>query len=427
MRRCTIMLLLALLLTACATPAPRRAAAPPSAAPAGAEVETIHLMSVPRHPLDRLLDPLIAEFQQQYPQYRVEKVPVGKSDGTAEEAELLGPMREGALDLVEVTWWSDALTKATLPLDGYIQKDNFDLKPFGSNLAQHVVDGRHYYLPVVVLPAGLLVNADLAAAAGVTLPVAGWTWDEFRAVAQKVAHDDGGKRIYALPDTPAEELVRYYLEGMSDHRSWEASDAQLKESLAYVRALISLDRTVQPPVVRSFDHGMAVGVGDPTLWLAGQSVFVLGPYLEGYTDSLKPGFKVGFVPLPAYPGRPPAAPATLYSLAISAGSKHPDAAWAFLSFVAGRQGAVLLAKSGTLPLFAGDGVREAWFSRQPAPPAATETFWNTHWLMLNEDMRMGHPVTQLFLLANRTLAQSMAVDEALVLYHKELDAKLGKK
>jgi ABC-type glycerol-3-phosphate transport system substrate-binding protein len=147
--------------------------------------------------------------------------------------------------------------------------------------------------------------------------------------------------------------------------------------------------------------------------------------LMSYYEQMHTGFQVGFTPLPSHPGRPPAAPAVLYSLAISAGSKHPDAAWAFLKFTAGREGAVQLAQSGTLPMYAGDGVKEAWFARQPAPPAATESFFGTHWLVLRSDFDKGKPITQVQLLFNRVLAQSMDTDEALTLYHKEVNANQG--
>jgi ABC-type glycerol-3-phosphate transport system substrate-binding protein len=415
-----------LLLSACTPAAPKRAAQPPSAPQS--TVETIKVMSTPGLLLDALLDPVIAEFQQQYPQYRVEKVPAGQGSQFPTRAEMVSTMQDGTLDVVEITWWEDALTRASLPLDSYIKKTGFDLKPYGSSLEQYLVNGRYYYLPVAILAGGLMVNLDMASAAGAKLPTASWTWDEFRATAKAIAHDEEGRRIYALPDLPVEALAVHYVESKTERPAWTASDAELKDALNYFQALIKLDRTLQPPAVRTYDGPLVGEQTNEQTWLAGQAAFAPGIY--GYTDQLRVGFKVTFVPMPTHPGHPPAAPAAPYCMAISGGTKHPDAAWAFLSFTAGRQGAAILASAGTLPLYAGEGVREAWFAQKPTPPAYTEVFFQTRWLVNAEawtHQRTADSLIAFERLVNRVLAQSFDVDEALVLYHQELGRIQGGK
>jgi len=83
-------------------------------------------------------------------------------------------------------FWAEAPGRApapppaeALPLDGLADAAGFDLDPFEDRLARFTVGGRLYGLPHHDTPHLFVYNADLLQRAGLELPRADWTWDEF--------------------------------------------------------------------------------------------------------------------------------------------------------------------------------------------------------------------------------------------------------
>ena len=72
-----------------------------------------------------------------------------------------------------------------------------DLADFWPNLlAAYNYDGVQYGLPTDLDLALTFYNKDLFDAAGVSYPEAGWTWDDYRAVAKELTQGEGVGKIY---------------------------------------------------------------------------------------------------------------------------------------------------------------------------------------------------------------------------------------
>jgi len=89
---------------------------------------------------------------------------------------------------------------------------------------------------------------------------------------------------------------------------------------------------------------------------------------------------IDVAPTPVSPGTAARTLATPQTIAIAAGTEQAEAAWRFVHFAAGPEGAVAVARSGSLPLHRSPDVRSAWFDRQPSPPPGTEALFGSTWL-----------------------------------------------
>jgi multiple sugar transport system substrate-binding protein len=409
----TVLVLLITLLTAACNAAPKRSLPEPTPAPT--EEIVIRLHREPDSPLEPMLDVLVAGFTQQYPQYKVERVSVPGTD-----AELYRAMDEGKIDLLPVDSWDDRLTRSSFELDTYMLKSGVKLESFGPGFEGHQVEGRTRYLPFALIPIGVMANADLLKQAGVTLPKGAWTWDEFRALASRLTWGEGEARVWGLADLPTEDMVRIWLEGQVDRPAWQATDQELKSALQFFGAMVHLDKSVQPPGVRPWEMNVANPPVEFAPFLEGKISISLGVYLDGFYDTLGLPFETEWALMPSHVGRRPASLGYIRALAIASGSKHPDAAWEFVRYASGPDGAKLLASKGVLPMYLTEEIKAAWFSRSPAPPAFTESFFATDWFFLREEeWDMGTAAADFLLLwdlnrmSNRVLAQGMDVTEAI--------------
>lgn len=423
-------LLLLASLTACKPAAPKRTL-PAAAVPDSPEVVTLRLQTWGSSQTDGgTLDAVIAAFQQQYPQYRVEKVNLWPNGGGGNE-QLGTAMKQGKVDIAQAPYQDEFVAKGSTALESYIHRDGLNVKPYGSLMEQGLVGGHNYGLPFYLMPRAVSANGEVLKAAGIALPEPNWTWEQFRTLAQKVANPLGEKPVWAVADPAIEEWVRLYLEGQADRPAWQATDSELKDALAYFRALISLDRSVQPPTVRTWEYYPTMA-GDDTAqrataaFGAGSSAFLLGGYVSGTGGTRWPA-----LPTPVHPGRPTVMSTWVQWLSVASGSANPDAAWAFVKFAAGPEGARLVAKSGNLPGYLDEQVETAWFGAEPKPVAATQAYFNAKWLVddlsgprSTSDQRN---LARIYRLANRVLTGTMDVETALAEFHKEMDGRvLGK-
>lgn len=421
-------LLLITLLTAACNAAPKRTLPEPTPAPT--EEIVIRLHQEPDSPLEPMLDLLVAGFTQQYPQYKVERVALSDSgDHTALSRALL----DGRIDLLPVDAWDERLTQATLTLDSYILKSGVKMEPYGPGFESHRIAGRTYYLPIALVPIGVMANADLLKQAGVALPQGGWTWDEFRTLARRLTSGAGAAQIWGLADLPTEDLVRIWLEGQADRPAWQATDAELQGALQFFGAMVHLDKSVQPPGIRPWEMNVSNPPVDFQAFLQGRIALSLGVYLDGFYDSLELPFETEFALIPSHAGRRPVSMGHIRALAIGSGSKHPDAAWEFVRYASGPDGAALLASRGVLPMYLTEAVRAAWFSRTPAPPSFTERFFTTDWFFYAEnEWDRGSGVADYYLLwdlnrmSNRALAQGMDAAEAVKQFRTDVAKSLEK-
>lgn len=335
---------------------------------------TIRLLSFG---LDPLVSELITAYQDKYPNDRVQKV--GFDYSNAGPALIQEKVRAGEADLVTV-WQVDLMTDAglLLPLDPFIQQTGYDLKGFGSGFDSLRMGGKLYALPYTVSPQILVYNPAQFKEAGVPAPRAGWTWDQFRETAKRLTYGTGSGKVWGFsPWMPHDLVPSYMLQATGS--GWGRPDAQqLEPLLRLYSTMVSTDQSMPPTEKRdwtSSDKGYTI----PT-----RSDFLNGKAAMGTLSTmmlqrlLREGSQQWDVaPLPVMPGAREALQAqSMEMFGIASTTRAPDAAWRFLSFVAGPEGAAVVAKYGALPARRSPEVAQALLNGPYSPPPGTKRLFD---------------------------------------------------
>ena len=140
---------------------------------------------------------IIQAFEDKNPNIIVQLEPVSGRDYYARLLTQLAA--KAAPDIMQVG--DDAVPsfvskKAFLPLDDYIKNNKFDPSIYLPGLLDPgKINGVQYLLPKDYSPVAVFFNKKLFDAAGVAYPKEGWTWDEMLATAQKLTKKDASGKV----------------------------------------------------------------------------------------------------------------------------------------------------------------------------------------------------------------------------------------
>lgn len=372
----------------------------------------------------QLLDELISAWQQTQAGYRLEKVPF--ESGPAGLEAMHKAMQEGKLDLVPVHFADmERLYPSLLPLDPFLRR-GFDPAPMGALLEQHRYNGELFELPYAVRPALLFANTEMLTAAGVTVGSEGWTWEEFREAVRRLTRGAGEEKVWGLETQYPQYLARAYVEERTGGPVWHAGPEAIGEVLHFFRTLVFTDEALAKDGPQDWEKGVRITRHILRALLSGEAAITLEPYADiGIAPPRDITWDV--LPVPSFAGRKPVLPVFPYTLAIPRNSQRPDDAWAFLRFIAGPEGAVTLARLGTLPVYRSEAVAEAWSSRMPGLPPGAATVWDTDWTRMDYPWGYEADMLRAFHRAvNTTLSGAATVEQAVERYWQDR-AAIGKR
>ena len=253
---------------------------------------------------------------------------------------------------------------ALAPLDDLIKQSNFPIDQYvPSSLLTHSYEGKLYSIPRDSAPSALYYKSDAFDAAGVAYPNADWKWADLRDAAIKLTTNEGGR------------ITRYGLALESnDWATWvqqnggKVFDDPLKpttfllaepaavEAIQYIGDLINKDK-VTPNFLEAEQAG-----GTAQLFSSGQAAMVITNPSRLGTFADVP-FKWAVANLPAGPTGIHSNRTGGAGFAINANSKNPEAAWAFLQYLAGPEGQSIFAgaKAAAVPAMTGNETVRAAF------------------------------------------------------------------
>jgi multiple sugar transport system substrate-binding protein len=188
----------------------------------------------------KLFGEVIDLFEAKYTNITVNESPVGAPDdlfnrlatdfgaggSTAPDVFALGgakPQEYGAAGVL-------------LDLSTVAAEANIDKYP-ESSTTNAIVDGKLYGLPTGGNATAAFVNTDILAKAGVDVPTASWTWDDFVDIANKVGKagltNDADKPIYGL-DLRVQDIMGTYTGQLSDTGmyTWEGTLGVTEQDIA---------------------------------------------------------------------------------------------------------------------------------------------------------------------------------------------------
>ncbi|WP_082533252.1 sugar ABC transporter substrate-binding protein [Devosia sp. Root413D1] len=253
---------------------------------------------------------------------------------------------------------------ALAPLDDLIKASNFPIDQYvPSSLLTHSFEGKLYSIPRDSAPSALYYNSDAFDAVGVAYPNADWKWADLRDAAIKLTTTEGGR------------ITRYGLALESnDWATWvqqnggKVFDDPLKpttfllaepaavEAIQYIGDLINKDK-VTPNFLEAEQAG-----GTAQLFSSGQAAMVITNPSRLGTFADVP-FKWAVANLPGGPTGIHSNRTGGAGFAINANSKNPEAAWAFLQYLAGPEGQSIFAgaKAAAVPAMTGNETVRAAF------------------------------------------------------------------
>jgi len=190
------------------------------------------------------------------------------------------------------------LKDGMLPLDDLVKKNNLDLSAFDSSMIKGLsADNNLYALPYDVGPVMMFYNKDMFDAAGVPVPKAGWTADEFVAAAKKLTAN--GKHAIApnTADLFVESQVLAYNGGrvLKEDSTMDASDPTFAKGLQWVSDLTSKEKV--SPELPGGDTAFSANE-----FMAGNTAMSIDGPWSLLDVKAKAKFKVGVTTLPAGPG-----------------------------------------------------------------------------------------------------------------------------
>ena len=241
-----------------------------------------------------------------------------------------------------------ALNDALLPITDLVARDGVDLSPFPQSLVDsYTLNGELYGISKDYDTVGLFYRADLFDAAGLDYPDETWTWDDLKAAAAALTTDDvwgyaGGLSIQEFELNLVRQNGGELVSADGTHTLF--GEPAACEAIQFLYSFHT-DGTAPDQVTQDASHHWGLFADGRVAMMQDGSWAA-----RGYLDS---PFDIDVAPLPAGPeGRAN----TIHGLAwgILSDTDHPEAAWAFLKFLATEAAHLMQAETGAvIPSYAG--------------------------------------------------------------------------
>lgn len=304
-------------------------------------------------------------YEASHPGVTIEMVDLGSTDYmTVLATELSGSGTDfDVVTIKDVPGYATLVQKnAILALDDYIAADGVDLSQYAGVTDQVTVDGQLYQLPFRNDFWVLFYNKDLFDAKNVAYPTNDMTWEEYDALAREMTDTTFGSQVYGghyhtwrstiglmgvldgqhtILDGDYEFMKPYYemvLAQEADGVVRKYSDLKT-EGLHYSAAFSGGDVAMMNMgswFIATMITNLSTGEYDSSL--CGNWGIVKYPHAEG----VEAGSTLG----------------TITGLAVTTATDTPDAAWEFVKWVSGAEGAEVMASSGNFPAIMTDEVKD---------------------------------------------------------------------
>lgn len=251
---------------------------------------------------------------------------------------------------------------AILPLDDYIKADGVDLSKYAGATDQVTVDGSLYELPFRNDFWVLFYNKDLFDAKGVAYPTNDMTWEEYDALARQMTDTTFGSQVYGSHYHTWRSAVQLF--GVLDGKH-TILDGDYEFFKPYYEMVLAQEadgvcRKYTDLKTEGLHYSAAFSGGDVAMLNMGSwfiSTMITNLKSGEYDSSLCGNW--GIVKYPHAEGVEPGSTlGTITGLAVTSASDTPDAAWDFVKWVSGEEGAEVMASSGNFPAIMTNEVKD---------------------------------------------------------------------
>lgn len=244
------------------------------------------------------------------------------------------------------------------PLNSYLEGSGLDMSLYGSALESTYANGECYGLPYRDSPSVIVYNKDIFEERGVEPPTADTTWDELLDIAEKVTYGEGPDKVYGL----------YNAARNSDWNGMAFNNGvfSVSEDLTLLGKAMEwkLD-AIERGVILDNAAYTAAGIGIRPKFVAGGSSMYFGGdwtigQLVGDARKGELDFNWDVAPMPMMDdgtGRMKTA-STYVTMSLCSYSKNKAAAFDFLKFMCGPEGAEIMAADGMVPGYKTENAKE---------------------------------------------------------------------
>lgn len=304
-------------------------------------------------------------YEAANPNVTIEMVDLGSADYmTVLATELSGSGTDfDVVTIKDVPGYATLVSKGTLEaLDSYIADAGIDLSVYGGVDSQITVDGSLYELPFRNDFWVVFYNKDLFDAKGIDYPTNDMTFEEYDALAREVASADFGAQVYGTHYHTWRSAVQLFgvldgqhsiLDGSYDcfKPYYEMVLGQEDDGICRKYADLSAEGLHYSAAFSSGDVAMmnmgswyiptmmsSLASGDYDASVCGNWGIVKYPHAEG----VEAGSTLG----------------TITGLAVTSATEQKDAAFDFVNWVSGVEGAKVMANTGNFPAIVTDEITD---------------------------------------------------------------------
>ena len=263
-------------------------------------------------------------------------------------------------------------------LSGYIAADGIDMADYNGTDANFIFDGKVYGMPVRTDQYVLFYNKDIFDAAGVPYPDNDMTWAEFENLAAQLTSGEGANKIYGAHFHSWNACVQNWGVQDGEHTIMSGEYSFFKP---YYEMVLRMQKAGS-----CMDYGtiQGSGIGYTDVFARGQvAMLPMGSWLiqtmiqKNATGESTVNWGVAVIPHAEDVPNGYTVGATT-PICINNASKNKDAAWRFVSFLAGPEGAQILAECGQVPALSGEEYLEAYAAADGMPDDILDGLYATH-------------------------------------------------
>ncbi|MCM1261447.1 MAG: sugar ABC transporter substrate-binding protein [Butyrivibrio sp.] len=306
---------------------------------------------------------LVDAYKGVAPNVTIEMVDLGSTDYmTVLATELSGDGSDfDVVTIKDVPGYATLVQKnAILSLDDYIAADGIDLGKYAGATDQVTVDGSLYELPFRNDFWVVFYNKDLFDQKGVAYPTNDMTFDEYDALARQMTDTTFGSQIYGAHYHTWRSDVQLFAVLDGEHTILDGNYEFMKP---YYEMVLAQE---QDGVCRKYTDLKAEGLHYSAAFSGGDVAMMnMGSwYISTLISSLQSGEydadlcgNWGMVKYPHAEGVEPGSTlGTITGISVTTATDTPDAAWEFVKWVSGEEGAAVMAETGNFPAIMTDEV-----------------------------------------------------------------------
>ncbi|NLG98559.1 MAG: sugar ABC transporter substrate-binding protein [Chloroflexi bacterium] len=245
-----------------------------------------------------------------------------------------------------------------MDLQPMIEENNIDMSVFPKSLVDlYSYQGHSYGIPKDFDTIALFYNKDLFDAAGVEYPNENWTWDDLKAAAEKLTHDD----VYGFATLVGDQNGYWnfvYQNGgkmlTDDAKQTLIAEPAACDAVKYLYSFVENKTAPDGSITTSVDPSTQMFPGGKLAMLTG------GSWIANFLH--ESDVNVGVAPLPK--GKQRATIIHGLSNVVWAKTKYPEQAKQWVAFLGSKEAQNILAKTGAvIPAY--EGMQQDWVNAIP--------------------------------------------------------------